>query len=141
VTTGPTASSYQTWEADNGIAGAGSTADSDGDGIPNGIEFVIGGDPSGPGSDSHGLLPTGTKDSTHLVIVFRRTDASASSAPAVQYSSALSGWTTAQNGTNGVVIEEANDFYGAGIDRVTVRLPLALAANGKLFARLAVDIP
>ena len=141
VTTGPTATSYQSWETDNGISGAGGTADSDNDGIANGIEFVIGGDPSGPGSDSSSLLPTGTKDGTHLVIVFRRTDASVGDAPAVQYGSALSGWTPAQNGVNGVVIEEANDFHGNGIDRVTVRLPLGLAANGKLFARLAVGIP
>ena len=141
VTTGPTATAYQSWETDNGIAGAGGTADSDGDGIPNGIEFVIGGDPSGPGSESSSLLPTGTKDSTHLVIVFRRTDASIADVPAVQYGSSLNGWTPAQNGVSGVVIEEANDFYGNGIDRVTVRLPLGLTANGKLFARLAVEIP
>lgn len=141
VTTGPIATAYESWETDNGIAGAGSAADSDNDGIPNGIEFVIGGDPSGPGSDSSSLLPTGARDTTHLVIVFRRTDASIADEPAVQYGSALNDWTTAQNGVNGVTIEEANDFHGAGIDRVTVRLPLGLAVDGKLFARLAVEIP
>jgi autotransporter-associated beta strand protein len=141
VTTGPAATAYETWETENGIEGVGSGVDSDGDGIPNGIEFVIGGDPSGPGSDSNGLLPTGTKDATHLVIVFRRTDASIGDAPAVQYGTALDAWTPAANNTNDVVVEETNDFYGTGIDRVTVRLPIALAANGKLFARLAVEIP
>ena len=75
------------------------------------------------------------------MIVFRRTDASIADEPAVQYGSALIDWTTAQNGVNGVTIEEANDFHGAGIDRVTVRLPLGLAVDGKLFARLAVEIP
>ena len=141
VATGPTATPYQSWETDNGVGGAGGTADSDNDGIPNGIEFVIGGDPSGPSSDSSSLLPTGTKNATHLVIVFRRTDASIPDGPAVQYGSALNGWAAAQNGVNGVVIEEANDFFGNGIDRVTVRLPLGLTANGKLFARLVVGIP
>ncbi|MEK7951092.1 beta strand repeat-containing protein [Luteolibacter soli] len=141
VTTGPTATAYQSWATSNGIDGASGTADSDSDGIANGIEFVIGGDPSGPGSDSSSLLPTGAKTATQLVITFRRTDASAANSPAVQYGSNLSGWTTAQNGVNGVVIEEANDFYGTGTDRVTVKLPVGLAVGGKLFARLAVDIP
>jgi autotransporter-associated beta strand protein len=141
VTTGPAATAYELWETANGIEDAGSGTDSDNDGIPNGIEFVIGGDPSGPNSDSRSLLPTGAKDATHLVIVFRRTDASIGDAPAVQYGTALIAWNPAVNNVNEVVIEESNDFYGTGIDRVTVRLPIALAANGKLFARLAVDIP
>jgi hypothetical protein len=42
---------------------------------------------------------------------------------------------------NPVVIDETDDFYGAGIDQVTVRLPRALATGSKLFARLRVDIP
>ncbi len=140
VTTGPTAG-YTSWEAANGIAGAGRSVDSDNDGITNGIEFIIGGDPSGPGSDSSGLLPTSAKDSTHLVFVYRRTDDSIGDGPFVQYGSALTGWTTAQNGVNGVVIEVADEFYGTGIDRVTARIPLGLAVGSKLFARLTVEIP
>ena len=49
---------YGAWELLNGIAGAGPDADSDHDGIHNAIKFVIGGVPSGPASDSNGLLPT-----------------------------------------------------------------------------------
>jgi fibronectin-binding autotransporter adhesin len=133
---------YTAFEAANGITGAGSTADSDGDGIVNGIEFVIGGDPSGPDSNSNALKPTVTTDATYLTFVFRRTDDSASFNPVVQYGSDLSGWTNAQHGTNGVIITVENNFYNGSTDRVTVQIPRALAdPSKKLFARLNVIIP
>lgn len=132
---------YGDFETANGIPGAGSGTDSDNDGIPNGIEFVIGGDPSGPGSDSSGLLPTVSIDGTYLNFVFRRTDGSISYDPFVEYGSSLAGWTRANAGENGVIINEEGDFFGAGTDRITVRIPRALAVDTKLFARLRVDIP
>jgi fibronectin-binding autotransporter adhesin len=136
---------YQSWAALNGIPGAAGSVDSDGDGISNAIEFVIGGDPSGPDSNSAALLPTvDNTDATYVDFVFRRTDDSAGSDPYVEYGSDLAGWTPAEPGepvANPVVIDETDDFYGAGIDRVTVRLPRALATGSKLFARLRVDIP
>lgn len=132
---------YGVWEAANDVFGAGPGADSDADGIPNGIEFVIGGDPSGPGSNSNALLPTLTLDTTYLNFVFRRTDDSAPFNPFVEYGSALTGWTQALGGVSGVILVVDNNFYGSGIDRVTVRIPRALAADSRLFARLHVDIP
>lgn len=133
---------YGAFEAANGITGAGSGVDSDSDGLANGIEFVLGGDPSGPGSDSNSLRPTVSTNATHLTFVFRRTDASAPYNPAVQYGSNLSGWTNAQNGVNGVIITVDDNFYNGSTDRVTVQIPRALAAPGtKLFARLNVNIP
>jgi fibronectin-binding autotransporter adhesin len=134
-------SAYDSWASANGIAGAGADADSDGDGIDNGIEFIIGGDPSGPGSDSNALLPTLTTDANYLNFAFRRTDAAAAYDPYVQYGSTLAGWTEAQGGVGGVIISEDNDFFGTGIDRVTVKIPRTLAVGGKLFAQLRVDIP
>ena len=134
---------YTGWENDNGIAGAGAATDSDGDGIPNGIEFVIGGDPSGPGSDSNALLIPPTLDATYLNFVFRRASASAIYNPAVEYGSNLSGWTPAAAGeplANPVLIIVDADFYGGGTDRVTVRIPRVLATGDKLFARLQVVI-
>ncbi len=130
---------YAAWETANGIEGAGATADSDGDGIPNGIEFVIGGDPSGPGSDSNGLLPTLTVSGGYLNFNFRRTDESAVFDPVAEYSSSLAGWTIAEAGVNGVIINEVDDGFGTGIDSVTVRIPIGLAIDEKLFARLKVD--
>lgn len=132
-------SAYDTWETDNGISGAGAAADSDGDGIPNGIEFVIGGDPSGPNSDSHGLLPTITVDVDNLNFIFRRTDAAAGYNPFVKYSSSLGVWTMAEPGVDGVFIEEAGEFE-PGVTLVTVKIPRALASGSKFFARLGVEI-
>ncbi|WP_193213201.1 beta strand repeat-containing protein [Luteolibacter marinus] len=138
---GGVADPYADFESSNGIAGAGAGTDSDGDGIENGIEFVIGGDPSGPNSDSNALLPTATSDATYLNFVFRRTAASASANPYVQYGSDLSGWATAAHGTDEVIISVEMDGFEAGVDRVTVQIPRALGAGGLLFARLRVDIP
>jgi fibronectin-binding autotransporter adhesin len=145
VTTGATGD-YDSWEVDNNIDGAGAGTDSDADGIDNGIEFVIGGDPSGPNSDSRALMPAVTTDATYINFVFRRTDAAAAYNPYVQYGSTLNGstptgWTEAQPGVNGVLISEDNDFYGTGTDRVTVQIPRNLAEGGKLFAQLRIDIP
>ena len=135
---------YGDWETLNGIAGAGADVDSDNDGIANGIEFVLGGDPSGPGSDSNGLLPTISVDGTYLNFVFRRSDESASYAPFVEYGNSLGGWTPAQDGVNGVIVitEDNPGDLPANTDRVTVRVPRSLAApEARLFARLRVNIP
>lgn len=139
VTLGPPLE-YGSWETENGIAGAGATADSDDDGIANGIEYVIGGDPSGPGSDSNSLLPTVTADDDNLYFIFRRTDAAAGYDPLVEYSSNLAEWTMAEPGVDGVTIHETSDFFGPGVTRVTVQIPRALATGTGLFARLRVDI-
>jgi autotransporter-associated beta strand protein len=137
-----TGTPYSNWETANGIAGAGAEADSDGDGIANGIEFVIGGDPSGPNSDSNALLPTITLDATYLNFSFRRTDESVGSNPTVQYGNDLAGWANAVNGQPGgtpVIINVTNDQHGTGIDGVTVRIPRALALpETTFFARLKV---
>ncbi|WP_035615742.1 autotransporter-associated beta strand repeat-containing protein [Haloferula sp. BvORR071] len=138
VSTGPVGSPYQLWETSNGITAAGANADPDNDGISNAIEFVIGSDPSGPGSESSALLPTITKTATNLVFVFRRTDESASLNPFVEYGSSLTGWTTAQNGVGGVTILQEDNAIAAGIDRVTVTIPLP-AGTQKFFARLRVN--
>lgn len=140
VTVNPPLSAYQSWEIANGIGSAGSTADTDFDGISNGIEFTIGSDPSGPNSSSSHLLPTATRDATHFEFVFRRTSASASFNPHVEHGSDLSGWTDAVDGEAGVEIAVDAGFHGEGIDRVTVRIPLPVGGSA-LFARLAVEIP
>ena len=139
VTTG--AADYKSWEIANGIAGAGATADSNHNGIPNGIEYVIGGNPSGTDSGSYALLPTITTDDTYLNFVFRRTAGSAAYNPGAQYGSDLAGWIAARNGVDGVIVTEVTDGFSTGVDRVTVQIPRTLAAPGtKLFARLMVVI-
>ncbi|RYD65631.1 MAG: hypothetical protein EOP83_06985, partial [Verrucomicrobiaceae bacterium] len=145
VTTAGTASGFDAWAAANGVTGG--TTDSDGDGIANAIEFVLGGDPSGPNSESSSLLPTGSSDENYLTVVYRRSDASASAPtaqqPYVEYGTSLTSgtWTKAQNGIDGVIITAENDFFATGIDRVTVQIPKTLAVGAKLFGRLRADIP
>ncbi|MCW1915809.1 autotransporter-associated beta strand repeat-containing protein [Luteolibacter sp. GHJ8] len=135
----PNVNPYQSWvtgapynlSGNNALA----TADPDGDGIPNALEFVLGGNPA-TGNDRD-KLPTSTMADGNLVFSFRRTDLSNYEPnPALQYSTNLSTWTTALNGQSGVTIAVSNDFYGAGIDKVDVSLPPALANGGKLFSRL-----
>lgn len=142
VTTGATGSTYDAYETANNIVGAGADVDSDGDGIANGIEFVIGGvsDP-GVGQSDLDKLPTATTNATDLVFVFRRTDDSAGFNPFVEYGSDLTGWTEAEAGVGGVTIFEDDDAIAAGIDEVTVTIPRSLIGTPTGFARLRVDIP
>ena len=131
---------YATWAQANGVDGVPATTDSDGDGLQNGIEFVVGGLPDG--ENSNALKPAVSVDETYLNFVFRRTDDSAGYSPFVEYNSDLSAaWTEAQAGVDGVIIDEVNDGFGTGIDQVTVRIPRTLATGAKVFARLAVEIP
>ena len=132
---------YASWELTHGISGAGADADSDNDSISNGIEFVIGGDPSGPDSASNSLLQPAIVDDNNLTYIYRRISASASFNPFVEYSSDLAAWTKAEHGVNTVTIDEAPGFYGTGIDKLTVVIPRSLATGSKLFARLKVNIP
>jgi autotransporter-associated beta strand protein len=137
---------YDTWTSSKGLSGAGAsaTADPDSDGLANAIEFVVGGEPNpaNPGSDSNALLPTVTSTATDLVFTFRRTDVSMTqpgAAIVAEYSSTLGAWTTAQNGVNGVTIAVTDDGFGAGVDKVDVSIPKALATGSKLFVRLSAS--
>lgn len=107
------------------------TADPDGDGLSNLIEFVLGGNPqTSSTAEAPTLTTTGTGDK---VFTFRRTAASAYLNPAAEYSTTLGGsWTTvpAEN-----VTVESNGF-AQGVDKVTVTLPAGLSADGKLFVRV-----
>jgi fibronectin-binding autotransporter adhesin len=117
------------------------TADPDDDDLDNGTEFVLGGDPK---SDSSALRPTLVNGTSEIVFTFRRSDLALTQPGidiAVEYGSTLAGWTTAQDGVNGVTITVVDDGFGAGIDRVAVSVPKSLAAGGRLFARLRAAVP
>ena len=122
-----------------GLSGADAAPDNDydADALVNAIEFVLGSDPT---AGSPAVAPTHTLDATHLVFTFRRSDVSVADGPSVEYGSNLTGWTTAIDGVNGVSIVTVPDGFGSGIDSVTVSIPRVLAANGRLFARLAVEV-
>ncbi|MEY3895109.1 MAG: hypothetical protein RLZZ214_628, partial [Verrucomicrobiota bacterium] len=79
----------------------------------------------------------------YLLFSYRRTDLAKndrSTTIKVEWDTDLAGpWADASSTANVVIVEE-NDGFEAGVDRVKVYLPLSLAANGRLFARLGVSI-
>ncbi|MEO8617022.1 MAG: hypothetical protein ABI600_17915 [Luteolibacter sp.] len=139
-------SPYQAWAATKGLLGndAAFTSDPDGDDVPNGIEYVIGGEPNPnhPESNSSGLLPEMTLDETYLRVSFRRNSDARYLNPAVEFDGDLQGtWSVAVNSQQGVVITVTSNGFGTGIDRVDVAIPRNLAVDRRLFARLRANEP
>jgi hypothetical protein len=122
--------------------------DFDGGGLPTGIEWVVGGDPT-DSTDDAGITPTldTTSDpDDKLLFTFRRSDAAnldPNTTIAVQYGSELDGWTSAMHegiGPDDITITEEADGFASGIDRVIVALPPRLATSGRLFVRLSAGV-
>jgi hypothetical protein len=118
---------YNFWLASNDLGAANRPAsnDADGDGIPNSLEFILGGKPTGPGSDSTALLPKMTTEDDWVVFEFRRADVAIGVAPFAQFSTGLGSWTRATNGVAGVQIITEDDGFGRGVDKITVKVPKA----------------
>jgi hypothetical protein len=111
-------------------------ADPDGDGIPNGIEFVIGGNPS-LGNDRH-LLPEASTEDNRLLFRFPlRAAANIEPFPFAEYGTDLVHWAPVHPGVDGVEIGTVLNGAAAGVDLVTVFLPAASALfDGSCFMRL-----
>ncbi|BCU75298.1 autotransporter-associated beta strand repeat-containing protein [Luteolibacter sp. LG18] len=140
------ADAYTSWATSHGLGGADALrdADPDHDGVKNVLELLFGSEPNPANSGASSLanLPVTELDATTLHFSFHRAAASISTVtPIVQYSSDLTTWSTATDGSNGVTFQTTTDGYGTGVDKVTVNIPLALGANGRLFARVQVAIP
>lgn len=139
---------FSTWIAASGLSGADAapSADPDGDGMTNAVEFVVGGQPNPalPGAASLALAPTVANDAGNVVFTFRRTDVAAGQ-PGIgigaEYGSTLGSWTPAVDGVAGVTVKSTDDFFGTGIDRVVVTIPANAASQARLFARLKVSLP
>ncbi len=138
----PTAgSAFDSWvgtgNGGKGLSGtdAALDADPDHDGIPNGIEFVIGGDPNPAHPGSHNdRLPTATDDGDHFVFTFTRMHEAAYLNPVVEFNTSLSGvWITAADPDNATLAIES----GSLSDVVTVSIPKGNRAS--LFVRLKVS--
>ena len=102
--------------------------DPDHDGIPNLMEYVIGGDPRLAGS-SH--LPTAARVGSDLVLSYQRRDESETDTTALgQWSTDMHNWTNIAP----VMVNE----NAAAPDSMEIRIPLSNAVGGKLFGRLNV---
>lgn len=132
-------SAFDVWIAGKGLSGADAEfgADPDGDGIPNGIELVIGGEPnpSHPQSNSCHLLPAPDAMGDDLRFTYQRMHESAALQVEVEFNTDLAGpWRNASEA--GATIEI---HPGTLSDSVTVILPKSSAS--RQFARLAVTHP
>ncbi len=139
---------YDQWIGEFGASG-GPGMDTDGDGISNAVEYVIGGDPAN--QPDAALLPAislvtadpdgNLADEDYLIFTYRRTDLAKtdpSTTITVEWSADLAGPWTAATGTSGEVTVEVINGAGDGIDLVNVYIPRS--SSDKLFARLGVVI-
>jgi hypothetical protein len=108
-------------------------SDPDNDGLTNGLEWVLGGDPT---FSSLLVAPSLSIDTTIASLTFTRLDLSeCSAALKVQWSSDLNTWTdvpVTSMSSGDVTITES----GTSTDTVVVSVPRSNASSGKLFLRL-----
>lgn len=139
VTTGSPLSGYPAWTVIH--APAGSPADDfDGDGVPNGVEYILGGSST---VNDLPKLPTIASENGQAVFTFIRDQASidGSTIVSIETSQSLDVWpdsfpvpeTAVANNPGLSVLKNAPS---AGKDTVTLALPFT--AGGRVFARLKV---
>jgi fibronectin-binding autotransporter adhesin len=141
---------FATWAAGAGLDGspgkeAGFNDDPDGDGVANGLEWILGGNPLDGKSGS--LVTATATASGGLTLSFSRNeDAVGNATLTVEYNSTLANpWNSATIGAtssgpddNGVTVTIDTD---ATPDTVTVNIPASNATAEKLFGRLKATQP
>jgi hypothetical protein len=108
-------------------------ADPDNDGIKNGIEFLLGGEPNPThgNSNSNSLLPKLAVEEDEVTFTFDRTHASSSIEAIVEFSLTLDGvWETAVDGENATI------DIAEGVDSDTITVTIPKNGEEKLFVRL-----
>ena len=129
------ASPYDTWASGQGLTGLNSAfdLDADGDGVPNGVEFVLDGAPLNAGNAP---VINASVSGTTLSLSFLRRDDAAALIPVVEASTTLAAgqWTPLVNGVNGVTVQVTPN--GAAPDLVVYNVPLT--SFPVRFARLRV---
>jgi autotransporter-associated beta strand protein len=141
------ASAYDTWAT--GLANQAFDFDSDNNGIPNGLQWILGGTQTE--SNPAAIAPLEFLDATDLILTFKRVDASVTETTlTAEWHIDLVGiWTSVPitrttDGTdtlgNGVTLTVASN--DAAPDDITIKIPRINAAPGaKLFARLKATKP
>ncbi|MEI6676775.1 MAG: autotransporter-associated beta strand repeat-containing protein, partial [Verrucomicrobiota bacterium] len=149
--TAPAGNAYDLWIAAKGLTGNAAlpTADPDRDGIPNSLEFVLGGEPNpaNQGANSRSLLPVVARNAGgDMLFTFHRKVLSESTAALTfQWSADLSfpgantvpvGATDSATGSVNVAVS----VLDADTDTIVITVPAAKAAGGKLFGRLGAAV-
>lgn len=97
--------------------------DPNGDGISNALAYAMG---LSPAENTSSTLVEFSPSEEHIIVSFRQQAGSEESFPIfVEVSSDLQIWGPIFGGFFGETYETENDFYGPGIDRITVRIPKA----------------
>jgi fibronectin-binding autotransporter adhesin len=128
---------YDAWSG-----GANFDLDANNDGVKNGLAWLLGA--ADVNANAIALLPTiDNTDPTHFIFTYRRKDDANNplyTTIAAQYSTTLTGWTTAVDNADIDIVETDNHYSSSpGVDRVVVKLKRStLAPGGKLFVRLNV---
>ncbi len=133
---------YDLWSS--ALANPAFDFDSDSDGLDNGLEWILGGEPTQ--NDVPSVLPVVTGNATTgITLTFTREEDSISETTlTLEYGNDLSGWTP-------VVIDQDGGSFANGVevtinegpspDEVTVIIPASNESGGKLFARLKASRP
>ncbi|RYD63647.1 MAG: hypothetical protein EOP83_11675, partial [Verrucomicrobiaceae bacterium] len=117
-----------------GLGDASITGDPDLDGIPNLLEYVLGGH---PGQRSTAILPQHSSDSSYFLFKYKRSDPSEhDTVQAVQWSTDMVNWTDIPVG-NTINANVTITLNGDEPDDITVRIPRS-SADGSIFMRLKV---
>jgi autotransporter-associated beta strand protein len=141
VTGVPSGSAYANWAATNAPSGNPGD-DFDGDGVPNAVEFVLGGDKD---TNDSGKLPVVATSGSDMTVTFRRDQDSIdpTTSLAIEVGTDLATWPDsfivpdgAAANTPGVTV--AKDSPATGTDTVTLTIPRA--PDARKFARLKVVI-
>ena len=138
----PAASGYSSWAATNAPTGT-AHDDYDGDGVSNGVEYVLGGTMT---SNDLGKLPSITTTGGNLVFTFKRDQASidGSTTVAIEVGTDLVSWPNsytvgADTGSSSAGVTVIRNSPTNGVDTVTLSVPQG-SGSGK-FARLKVVVP
>lgn len=149
VTTGPTVQTpFQGWAVASGLDGtpgkeAGFAADPDRDGLANGLEWILGGNPL----DGSTVPPQISGTSTHVLFTFPRNDSSeAGTTLLVQWAAVPGVWSDIPVGasssgpdSHGIVVTISENASAS--DGVVVAIPRSLLPSGTFFVRLLVSAP